>query len=94
MSDEYTETLRLYKDITWGGELALIDRGLEKNGYVAVSNPVEVTFTRLDKGSVVRAEIDQLESSIEEVTAKAVEAVQAIEDKIQSLLALPNLSGE
>jgi hypothetical protein len=94
MSDEYTETLRLYKSISWGSEVSLVDQGLEFEGYVALSHPLEVTFTRLDQGDVVRAEIDQLESSIDEVKAKAAEAVQAINDKIQSLKALPHLTGE
>ena len=92
MSNETKKTLRLYKDLRWGSIIELDDQGLENPGYVAVSHPVEVTFMPLDSGEVVRAEIDQLEASIEEVNAKAAEAVQEIEDKIQSLKALPNLS--
>jgi hypothetical protein len=94
VSDEYTKTLRVYKGLEYDYEFVLEDLGDEKTDYVAISHPVEVTFEPLDKGDVVRAEIDHLESSIDEVKAKAAEAVQAINDKIQSLLALPNLTGE
>lgn len=92
MSNETKKTLRLYKCLRWGSIIELDDQGLEKPGCVAISHPVEVTFISLDSGDVVKAEIDQLEASIEEVTAKAAVAVQEIEYKIQSLKALPNLS--
>lgn len=92
MSNETKKTLRLYKDLRWEDSVILRDQGLEKPGYVAVSHPVEVTFMPLDGGEVVKAEIGQLEASIKEVKSKANKAVQEIEDKIQSLKALPNLS--
>ncbi|MHA1832463.1 MAG: hypothetical protein ACTSV7_00610 [Candidatus Baldrarchaeia archaeon] len=92
MEGEHKRTLTMYKCIKYGFEHVLED--MVPDGYIAVSHPVEVTFTPLDKGDVINSEISALKEGIKEVKGQAAETVRGLEDKIQTLLALPNLSGK
>lgn len=63
-------------------------------GYLAISKPVSVEFELLPDGDLVNTEIESLKEVIKETKQQCAESVQAAEDKIQSLLALPNLTEE
>lgn len=83
----------LYKNIKYDFE-GVCEAGCIPDSYLAISKPAQVEFELLPDDDVVNAEIESIRDVIKETKRKCAESVQAAEDKIQSLLALPNLTEE
>ena len=64
------------------------EHGEMPEGYIIVSNPINVEFEMLPEGDLVNAEVELLKEAKREVFAQAQIRANAIEDKIQSKLAI------
>ena len=60
------------------------------DGSIRVSESIDVDFEMLPQSDLVNAEVDALKEMVVETLANAQIKVNAIEDKIQSLLAITN----
>ena len=68
------------------------EHGEMPEGYIIVSNPINVEFEMLPESDLVNAEVESLKEAKRDVFAKAQIRANAIEDKIQSLLAITDQS--
>jgi hypothetical protein len=59
--------------------------------YTCIAGPVTVTFEVKDKSEVINTAVESMRNEIQKVRAEAEVKCNAIEEKIQSMLALPNL---
>ena len=57
-----------------------------------VSEPKDISFSLLERCEVTKGVIESLENQVKEIEPKAKASTLAIKEKIQSLLALPNLT--
>lgn len=60
-------------------------------GYILISEPAEVTFKIKPSEDAINNAVSELRDKIQEIRAKSEAQCNAIEEKIQSYLALPNL---
>ncbi len=87
--------LVLYKNIEHDYETTRNVGDLDGSpNYIHLSEPISVEFELLQDGDVVNAEIESIRGAIEATKRECAKSVQAAEEKIQSLLALPNLTEE
>ena len=92
MSTQTTE-LALYRHAEYGYTSAFepTDHFEDSSEYTRISEILTVTFDMLPDNEVVAAEVARLKETRQEIQAKAEMKVRAIDDRIQSLLALPHL---
>jgi hypothetical protein len=60
------------------------------DGYTTIGEPVEVTFKTKDRESICKEMVIDLREKASKIRAAAESQCVQIEEKIQSLLALPN----
>jgi len=63
----------------------------DMDGFTCIAGPVPVTFKINDKDKIIKDAVESLRNEIQKVRAAAEVKCNAIEEKIQSMLALPNL---
>ena len=63
----------------------------DMENYTCIAGPITVTFEVKDRDEVVKTAVESLRNAIQKVRAEAEVKCNAIEEKIQSMLALPNL---
>jgi hypothetical protein len=80
-------TLNVYPMLSEHGWVTLNDIPLPN--YVLLADPVEVTFKIKMKEELTSNLVDNLKTQEQEIRAKAEIKCKNIQDKIQSLLALP-----
>jgi hypothetical protein len=86
LPEEITATLipQVHKQFGWASFYE------SKNGdYIQIGPPVTVTF-KLDKRDITSDVIESMRTEIQTIRAESEMKVQQIEERIQSLLALPN----
>lgn len=60
----------------------------EHQGYVRVSEPVEVDFTPLPAGDVVPKQVKALEAAKQEAQEKYLKVIAGLDNKIANLMAI------
>ena len=63
----------------------------KSDGYTCIAGPVPVTFVTNDRDKIIRDAVASLRKAIQTIRADAELKCGAIEEKIQGMLALPNL---
>ena len=63
----------------------------KSDGYTCIAGPVPVTFVTNDRDKIIRDAVASLRKAIQTIRADAEVKCGAIEEKIQGMLALPNL---
>ena len=63
----------------------------KSDGYTCIAGPVPVTFVTNDRDKIIRDAVASLRKAIQTIRADAELKCNAIEEKIQGMLALPNL---
>ena len=86
MTESVVKKVVLYKD----GTMEFIS---EPSRYfdrtmIRLSEEVEVSFPLLPKEETINAEVNQINSMIEELKSKTLETIQSLEQKKQELLAI------
>ena len=89
LPEEVTEDVYLLINEKWGWTAIYEKPDLED--YVCIAGPVTVTFEVNDKNKIIKDVVESLRNEIQKVRAEAEVRCGAIEEKIQSMLALPNL---
>ena len=89
LPEEVTEDFFLLMHENWGWTAMYETPDLED--YVCIAGPVTVTFVTNDKDKIINDAVDSMRNEIQKVRVEAEVKCNAIEEKIQSMLALPNL---
>ena len=89
LPEEVTEDIYLLMNDRWGWTAIYEKPDLED--YTCIAGPVAVTFQVEDKDKIIKDAVESLRNEIQKVRAEAEVKCGAIEEKIQSMLALPNL---
>ena len=63
----------------------------DMDDYTCVAGPVTVTFKVNDRDKIINGAVESLRNEIQKVRAEAEVRCNSIEEKIQGMLALPNL---
>lgn len=85
-------TISVYPHMTQFGSLNISDTDLgEDSYYTLIGEPVEVTLKLMKRDKVVDGVVANLKAEAQKVMADAQVKCNQIDEKIQSLLALPNL---
>ena len=89
LQEEVTQDIYLLVNEKWGWTTTYEKPDLED--YTCLAGPVTVTFEVKDRNEIINAAVESLRNEIQKVRAEAEVKCNAIEEKIQSMLALPNL---
>ena len=89
LPEEVTEDVYLHVHNEWN--FTSINQYPDMEDYTCIAGPVTVTFEVSDRDKIINDAVESLRNEIQKVRAKAEVKCNAIEEKIQSMLALPNL---
>ena len=89
LPEEVTEDVYLHIHNQWA--FTSINQYDELEDYTCIAGPVTVTFVVNDRNKIIKDAVESLRNEIQKVRAEAEVKCGAIEEKIQSMLALPNL---
>ena len=84
-------TVDMYLHVHSEYDFIHISQYAESADYTCIAGPVAVTFQVEDKDKIIKDAVELLRNEIQKVRAEAEVKCGAIEEKIQSMLALPNL---
>ena len=89
LPEEVTEDIYLFVHDEWS--FMSISQHPDMDDYTRVAGPLSVTFKIKDNDEIINDVVASLRKSMQTVRAEAEVKCNAIEEKIQSYLALPNL---
>ena len=89
LPDEHTVDMYLLANNEYG--FVHVSQYAKSDGYTCIAGPVPVTFVTNDRDKIIRDAVASLRKAIQTIRADAEVECNAIEEKIQGMLALPNL---
>ena len=89
LPEEVTEDVYLHVHNEW--DFTSLSQYDYMDDYTCIAGPVTVTFVTNDRDKIIKEAVESLRNEIQKVRAEAEVRCGAIEEKIQSMLALPNL---
>ena len=94
LPEELTIDVYLYVNTEYGGITITEYDFSNHSNYAALASPVSVTFKTKNKEEVLEKVVDSLRAESQKIRADAEVQCQAIDEKINTLLALPDLNDD
>ncbi|MFA5166775.1 MAG: hypothetical protein WC449_05820 [Candidatus Paceibacterota bacterium] len=90
------KTIAVYKNVQWNLEIILefdASRDTDEQ-YARISEPQEVDFVPREESEVIASQLKALDAAEESITQEALEAIKAIQQRKQELIAITHQSGD